>query len=1146
MMIRELIVYTYTYENSKKLIVHHHQKEEETCLYFQLFILSTPVATSSPPSSVSQSYFHFKKMKIKVEFLNGNEHRPSNHQSCQSVSHIFDGDTAVKDHIKVLLTHFKIPIEKVNSYALQNPLSLQYIEDAFLTPERLVEAERGGFILRMRPQAIAQRVIENLKSNSPESPTTKDIIFNIRYQLKDVEYVEEFISKGGINILLDIITKSHGNTQSYALTALRCFMGYHSGLDEVMSRPQLIDRLYSLTASTVLASVCRQSLELLFVVCNFDGYSLVHRAAKNAAVADQSLPYQSLISLLTSGDMETQLNTLTLLNCLLENAPNPRKVRKLLSGWKALGIVKILKAQDHVTHSDFKTQLARFQTMAGIGLDGNRRRNELTRQHSQQDLEMILLHYQEQQPLIKLLSNELRFLRNAVKSAIENGSYINYRAPTERYDEYILRKNEIIGEGPINISFLKRSDKFTSAFRKSMYVRSPNTSVLFDQTTLEEADDDDEDDIEIKSPSKLGVGSATRDGIAMLSPISSSKTPTSPHSPTTTSGAIPMALQLPTISEQTNNSSQPSTPTATSTPTAALPFSTSTPTNSASNLSNISTSAALPPLGTTPQQQQQLPLSSTPTPTTSTPLAKPITSNGTFNLFDVTNSSSISSSTTTTANTNSPQPTTKKSRQPTKPVIAPKKRMKPLYWNRYIIHGSRKTIWDGLPQVSFDEDQFMDLFSLYTEKLIAVGSSPSVPGKKPVQKVVSLLSQKRSNTISIMCSKLPSDENLIRAIREMDTTKLTLEQVTSLYNNIPTPEEMAAIQELSDDVVLDKPERWCLMIDGFPKVKQRLKTWEFMLKFDSMFKAVYDSMMTISNASNEIRESESVAYLFSILLSLGNYLNGGNQFRGQADGFNLDVVYKILEIKDNHGGGSLMDFAIKMLITNFPKFANLPLEIPSVPSASLLNLVDVANQLNKLVDQFDQLCTDVNDIVNTTDSEDPYIIIVPKFMNHAYTSLRSVRAHIVETAKLFNELVEFFMPNISSNPMALPVSPITTSPSNSNNNIVQPINQPSSSSSTQPINNNQSSANTTPLLNNSGNTVSNTTNNNNNNNNQLYKYSTEKFFTVFSTIITAFKKSPSKRLSQKGFGLKISDSEDPMATIIESLKKNTNIEVNRR
>eukprot|EP01132_Coremiostelium_polycephalum_P003261 gene3261-4084_t len=1039
-------------------------------------------------------------MKIKVELLNGNEHRSN--PNCPSVSHIFDGETAVKDHIKVLCTHFKIPIEKANCYALQNPISQQYIEDAFLTPEKLVEAEKSYFVLRMKPYAIADRVIESLKNNPPTSPVIKDIIFNIRFQLKDVEYVEEFIAKGGINQLLDAITKSYGNTQSYALTALRCFMGYNSGLDEVMSRPQLIDKLYSLVSSTVLVSVCRQAIELLFVVCNFDGFHLVHRAAKNYSLESNTTPYSNLISLLSSGDMETQLNTLTLFNCLLDNAPNPRKAEKLLSRWKSLGISKILKSQEHVTHSDFKTQLARFQTNSGIGLDGGRKRS-LTREMSIQELELQLSQYREQQPLISLLCSELKFLRNAIKSAIENGSYINYRAPTERYDEYISRKNEIIGEGPINLSYIKRSDKFTSAFRKSMYVRSPNTSVLFDQSTLLEEDIDGGSEIG-KSPSVKFSRHQPDDCSNNLSPISSEKSNNSGtllntsklqkvkfsslsltskgESNNKTMGieqAVTCCVCLEIFDEQ-QNSPQLLIPCADTICLKCVLKS-----NDNGKLKQFKCSYCSQDVSSYKQnlqsilflnyykdqkqhnkKQQQMvnymegstlnqPVIITTTTTTST------TINGN-SLNDFTPQQQTQPNIFTQDSSNFiPTLPSKSKCQPVKSVISPQKRMKPLHWNRILNsqHPNKKTIWSILPEVTFDEDQFVDLFSLYTEKLVSFNGSPvigSIAGHKvkPIQKVISVLSQKRSNSIQIMCSKLPSDESLIRSIRELDSNKLTLEHVSSLLQNLPTLEEMASIQELhSADVILDKPERWCLMIDGFPKIKPRLRCWEFMLKFNDQIKGITESTFTVSLACQEILNSSSLS--------------------GQSDGFNLDALGKIVEIRDNNNNGSLLDFAIKTLVTHYPKNCNIPNELTHIPNASLINLFEIGEKLQKLSKEYTELLSLVDEITTSTDSEDPFTTIVPKFMSNTFTTLKTSQKEYMETEKLYQETVEFFCP----------------------------------------IN-----------VNDSVNTL------------QTSRFTSEKFFTIFSTIITSFKKSPSKRLSQKGFGLKIGNSDDPMLAIIEALK----------
>lgn len=43
--------------------------------------------------------------------------------------------------------------------------------------------------------------------------------------------------------------------------------------------------------------------------------------------------------------------------------------------------------------------------------------------------------------------------------------------------------------------------------------------------------------------------------------------------------------------------------------------------------------------------------------------------------------------------------------------------------------------------------------------------------------------------------------------------------------------------------------------------------------------------------------SESLKRLFAIILTLGNYMNGGNGQRGQADGFGLEILSKLKDVK---------------------------------------------------------------------------------------------------------------------------------------------------------------------------------------------------------------------------------------------------------
>lgn len=43
--------------------------------------------------------------------------------------------------------------------------------------------------------------------------------------------------------------------------------------------------------------------------------------------------------------------------------------------------------------------------------------------------------------------------------------------------------------------------------------------------------------------------------------------------------------------------------------------------------------------------------------------------------------------------------------------------------------------------------------------------------------------------------------------------------------------------------------------------------------------------------------SEGLKKVLAIILALGNYMNGGNRQRGQADGFGLEILPKLRDVK---------------------------------------------------------------------------------------------------------------------------------------------------------------------------------------------------------------------------------------------------------
>lgn len=48
-----------------------------------------------------------------------------------------------------------------------------------------------------------------------------------------------------------------------------------------------------------------------------------------------------------------------------------------------------------------------------------------------------------------------------------------------------------------------------------------------------------------------------------------------------------------------------------------------------------------------------------------------------------------------------------------------------------------------------------------------------------------------------------------------------------------------------------------------------------------------------------LQASETVKTVLGLILAFGNFMNGGNRTRGQADGFSLDILPKLKDVKSN-------------------------------------------------------------------------------------------------------------------------------------------------------------------------------------------------------------------------------------------------------
>lgn len=99
--------------------------------------------------------------------------------------------------------------------------------------------------------------------------------------------------------------------------------------------------------------------------------------------------------------------------------------------------------------------------------------------------------------------------------------------------------------------------------------------------------------------------------------------------------------------------------------------------------------------------------------------------------------------------------------------------------------------------------------------------------------------------------------------------------------------------------------------------------------------------------------SETLKDVLAIILTLGNFMNGGNMQRGQADGFGLEILSKLRDVKSKDNQITLLHFIVRSYMQTLedPLCPTLPLPIPEpgdIDRAANVNFEDIQKDLDKI------------------------------------------------------------------------------------------------------------------------------------------------------------------------------------------------------
>ncbi|XP_039073337.1 formin-2 isoform X1 [Hyaena hyaena] len=362
-----------------------------------------------------------------------------------------------------------------------------------------------------------------------------------------------------------------------------------------------------------------------------------------------------------------------------------------------------------------------------------------------------------------------------------------------------------------------------------------------------------------------------------------------------------------------------------------------------------------------------------------------------------------------------------------KQPVEPCRPMKPLYWTRIQLHSKRDSspslIWEKIEEPSIDCHEFEELFSKTAVKERKKPISDTITKTKAKQ-VVKLLSNKRSQAVGILMSSLHLDmKDIQHAVVNLDNSVVDLETLQALYENRAQSDELEKIEkhgrsskDKENAKSLDKPEQFLYELSLIPNFSERVFCILFQSTFSESICSIRRKLELLQKLCETLKSGPGVMQILGLVLAFGNYMNGGNKTRGQADGFGLDILPKLKDVKSSDNSRSLLSYIVSYYLRNFDEDAGkeqcvFPLPEPQdLFQASQMKFEDFQKDLRKLKKDLKACEVEAGKVYQVSSQEhiQPFKENMEQFIIQAKIDQEAEENSLTETHKCFLETTAYF------------------------------------------------------------------------------------------------------------------------------------------
>ncbi|KAJ3430247.1 protein diaphanous [Anaeramoeba flamelloides] len=291
---------------------------------------------------------------------------------------------------------------------------------------------------------------------------------------------------------------------------------------------------------------------------------------------------------------------------------------------------------------------------------------------------------------------------------------------------------------------------------------------------------------------------------------------------------------------------------------------------------------------------------------------------------------------------------------------------------------------------------------------------------------IKVLSKERSNKYETILNTIDISLNELKnGIMNFDEKIITIKQLKDLINLSPTNSEFLKIAEYKDVlksnnnlvysnyINISKGEEFLIEMAEIPNFLNKLNSWYCQRTFEDKIKKINKMNENVLLACKELRSSKSLKTTLSVILAIGNYLNGGT-FRGGASGFKLSSLPKLYNVKGNNvDSPNLLHYLGHFLKGNFTETKQLLRELPHINSATRTSYPFIRSEFLKLDFGLKAIQNELSQFANfQKNSNSPinnlFFKIMNPFLKGAIEEFENSVKNFKYCQKIFSQTISYF------------------------------------------------------------------------------------------------------------------------------------------